>query len=152
MIAKRSTLKMKNFVKKRKDPADHDVSHESLTVNEADRDFRIPKQPPVVKYAQNTSVRQLIQKIENHPNRHALRRDLRQNQSFNPVQNQNKFEMWVTSNHVKCSRRNPKRSAQCIHQTGISVHSTARAGISFVKKEGPIKNSPIFRWTFSFNP
>ena len=36
-----------------------------------------------VKHAQSTSVRQWIQKIENHPDRHALQQDLRQNQSFN---------------------------------------------------------------------
>ena len=61
--------------------ADHDESHEPMMVNEADMDFRIPGS--VVKYAQRTSVRQLIQKIENHPDRHALQQDLRQNQSFN---------------------------------------------------------------------
>ena len=53
--------------------ADHDVSHESIMVNEADMDFRIPGLPhSVVKHAQSTSVRELIQKFENHPDRHAL--------------------------------------------------------------------------------
>ena len=57
---------------------DHDVSHESIMVNEADMDFRIPGLPhSVVKHAQSTSVRELIQKIENHPARHALQQDLR---------------------------------------------------------------------------
>ena len=52
-----------------------------MMVNEADIDFRIPGPPhSVVKHAQSTSVRELIQKIENHPNRHALQQDLRQNQ------------------------------------------------------------------------
>ena len=61
--------------------ADHDVSHESMMVNEADMDFRIPGLPhSFMKHAQSTSVRQLIQKIENHPDRHALQQDLRQNQ------------------------------------------------------------------------
>ena len=65
--------------------ADHDDIHESMMVNEADMDFRIPGLPhSVVKYAQSTSVRQLIQKIENLPDRHALQQDLRQNLSFNP--------------------------------------------------------------------
>ena len=65
--------------------ADHDENHESMMVNEADMDFQIPGLPhSVVKHAQSTSVRQLIQKIENHPDRHALQQDLRQNQSFNP--------------------------------------------------------------------
>ena len=64
---------------------DHDVSRESMMVNEAGMDFRIPGLPhSVVKYAQSTSVRKLIQKIENHPDRHALQQDLRQNQVKNP--------------------------------------------------------------------
>ena len=41
--------------------ADHDVSHESIMVNEADIDFRIPGLPhSVVKHAQSTSFRELI--------------------------------------------------------------------------------------------
>ena len=31
-----------------------------------------------MKHAQSTSARELVQKIENHPNRHALQQDLRQ--------------------------------------------------------------------------
>ena len=69
--------------------ADHDVSHEMM-VNEADMDFRIPGRPhSVVKHAQSTSVRQLIQKIDNHPDRHVLQQDLRQNHLIFSVQNQN---------------------------------------------------------------
>ena len=71
--------------------ADHDENHEPMMVNEADMNFRIPGLPlSVVKHAQSTSVRQLIQKIENHPDRHALRQDLRQNQSFNPFSPESK--------------------------------------------------------------
>ena len=59
----------------------HDENHEPMMVTEADMDFRIPGLPhSVVKYAQSTSARQLIQKIENHPDRHALQKDLQQNQ------------------------------------------------------------------------
>ena len=65
------------------------------------------------------------------------------------VQNQNKWFMKLgTSNCANYSTRNPQRSAQCVYHTGISVYSTARAGISCIKKEGPIKNSSIIRWTF----
>ena len=56
--------------------------------------------------------------------------------------------MLGTSNYVNWSRRNPKRSAQCVSHTGTLVYSTARAGISCIKKEGPIKNSSVIRWTF----
>ena len=51
----------------------HDENHEPMMVNEADMDFRIPGLPhSVVKHAQSTSVRELILKIENHPDRHPL--------------------------------------------------------------------------------
>ena len=40
---------------------DYDMSYESIMVNEADMDFRIPGLPrSVVKHAQSTSVRELI--------------------------------------------------------------------------------------------
>ena len=65
------------------------------------------------------------------------------------VQNQNKwFRMWVTSNYVNCSRRNPKRSAKRAYHTWIPVWSVARAGTSCVKEEGRIRNSSSTRWTF----
>ena len=51
-------------------------------LNKGNMDFRIPGLPHSVKHAQSTSVRELIQKIENHPDRHALQQDLRQNQAF----------------------------------------------------------------------
>ena len=46
-------------------------------INEEDIDFKIPRLPhSTVKQLHGASVRNLIQKIENHPNRHALQRDL----------------------------------------------------------------------------
>ena len=44
-----------------------DSSHEQTMLNEVNMDFRIPRLPhSVMKHAQSTSVRELIQKIENH--------------------------------------------------------------------------------------
>ena len=61
-------------------------------------DFKIPGLPhSTVKQLQSASVRELIQKIENHPNRHALQRDLQQSQSFNPFSQESKqmiHEVW----------------------------------------------------------
>ena len=61
-------------------------------INEEDIDFNIPGLPhSTVKQLHGASVRELIQKIENHPHRHALQRDLQESQSFNPsVENQKK--------------------------------------------------------------
>ena len=80
---------------------DLQVHHEAEALNidderlreriEADMDFKIPGLPhSIVKQLQSASVRQLIQKIENHPNRYALQQDLRQNQSFNPFSPESK--------------------------------------------------------------
>ena len=71
--------------------ADHDENHQSMMVNEEDIDFNIPGLPhSVVKHAQRTSVRELIRKIVNHPDRHVLQQDLRHNQSFNPFSPESK--------------------------------------------------------------
>ena len=88
---------------------DPEVYHEAETLNiddetlreriEEDMDFKIPGLPhSIVKHAQSTSVRQVIQKIENHPNRHALQQDLRQNQSFNPFSPESKQKIWDVGN------------------------------------------------------
>ena len=68
-----------------------DSSHEQTMLNQVNMDFRIPGLPhSVVKHAQSTSVRELVQKIKNHPNRHALQQDLRQNQAYNPFSPESK--------------------------------------------------------------
>ena len=51
---------------------DKDLIRERI---EEDMDFKIPGLPhSTVKQLQSASVREVIQKIENHPNRHALQR------------------------------------------------------------------------------
>ena len=84
-------------------------------LNEANMDFRIPGLPhSVVKHAQSTSVRELNQKIENHPDRHALQQDLRQNQAYNPLSPESKkmiqevgnielFELLETDPKTQCT-------------------------------------------------
>ena len=60
---------------------------EQSMLNEADIDFRIPGLPhSVVKQAENSRVRELVKKIENHPRRQSLQRDLQQKQCLQPVQ------------------------------------------------------------------
>ena len=84
-------------------------------LNEVNMDFRIPGLPhSVVKHAQSTSVRDLVQTIENHPNRHALQRDLQQNKAYNPfstttkqmiqdVGNVELFELFETDPKTQCT-------------------------------------------------
>ena len=61
-----------------------DANHASM-FNEVDIDFRIPGLPhSVVKQAENYRVRELVKKIQNHPYRQSLQRDLQQNKAYNP--------------------------------------------------------------------
>ena len=103
---------------------DPEVYHEAETLNidnetireriEADMDFKIPGLPhSVVKHAQSTSVRQLIQKIENHPNQHALQQDLRQNQSFNPFSPESKHMIRDVGNIELCELLETEPKTQC---------------------------------------
>ena len=92
MKAKRSNVGDKTPRERTVRPViDHDnVSHEQIMVNEVNMDSRIPGLPhSVVKHEQSTSVRELIQKIENHPDQHARQQDLRQNQAYNPFSKEN---------------------------------------------------------------
>ena len=94
---------------------DHDnSSHEKIMVNEADMDFRIPGLPhSVVKHAQSTSVRELIQKIENHPDRHAPQQDLRQNQAYNPFSPESKKMIQDVGNNELCELLETEPKTQC---------------------------------------
>ena len=92
-----------------------DSSHEQTMLNDLNMDFRIPGLPhSVVKHAQSTSFRELIQKIENHPDRHVFQQDLRQNQAYNPFSPESKkmiqevgnielFELLETEPKTQCT-------------------------------------------------
>ena len=55
-----------------------------------------------MKHLHGASVRKLIKKIENHPNRYALQRDLRQSQSFNPFSQEAKHMIHEVGNIELC--------------------------------------------------
>ena len=77
---------------------------------EEDMDFKIPGLPhSTVTQLHGASVRDLIQKIENHPNRHALQRDLQQSQSFYP------FNSWSWKHRIVWTTRYGTQSTvQCV--------------------------------------
>ena len=82
---------------------------------EADMDLRIPGLPhSIVKHAQKYQhLKKLIQKIENHPNRHALQQDLRQNQSLNPFSPESKQKILEVGNIELCELLETERKTQC---------------------------------------
>ena len=81
---------------------------------EADMDFKIPGLPhSTVKQLHSASVRELIQKIENHPHRHALQRDLQQSQSFNLFSPESKQMIHEVGNIELCELLDMEPKAQC---------------------------------------
>ena len=81
---------------------------------EEDMDFKIPGLPhSTVKQLQSASVRELIQKTENHPNRHALQRDLQQSQSFNPFSQESKQMIHEVGNIELCELLDTEPNTQC---------------------------------------
>ena len=83
-------------------------------INEEDIDINIPGLPhSTVKQLQSASVRELIQKIENHPHRHALHRDLQQSQSFNPFSQKSKQMIHEVVNIELCDLLDTEPKAQC---------------------------------------
>ena len=81
---------------------------------EEDMDFKIPGLPhSIVKQLQSANVRELIQKIENHPNRQALQRDLQQRQSFNPFSQESKQMIHEVGNIELCELLDTETKTQC---------------------------------------
>ena len=63
----------------------------STPFNEVDIDFSVSGLPhAVVKQAENSRVRELVKKIENHPHRQAFQADLQQNNAYNPFSEKSK--------------------------------------------------------------
>ena len=78
-------------------------------LNEVKIDFRIPGLPhSVAKQADNYRVRELVKKIENHPHRQSLQRDLQQNNAYKSKKmikdmgNVELFELFETEPNMQC--------------------------------------------------
>ena len=83
-------------------------------INEEGIDFNIPGLPhSTVKQLHGASVRELIQKIENHTHRHALQRDLQQSQPFNPFSQESKQMIHEVGNIELCELLETEPKAQC---------------------------------------
>ena len=86
----------------------------SSTFNEVDIDFRTSGLPhSVLKQAENSRVRELVKKIENHPHRQYLQAGLLQNNAYNPFSGKSKkmiqdmgsvelFELCETNLKTQC--------------------------------------------------
>ena len=117
-------------------------------INEENIDFNIPRLlHSAVKRLHSASVRELIQRIENHPQRPALQSDLQQHRAFNPFSKESKEIIHEVGNIELCELLiwNPKHSAKYACRTGTSASSTARA-VYFLRK-GTEENKKFIQYT-----
>ena len=83
-------------------------------INEEDIDFNIPGLPhSAVKQLHGANVQNLIQKIENHPHRHALQSDLQQHRQFNPCSKESQDMIREVGNTELCELLDVEPKAQC---------------------------------------
>ena len=83
-------------------------------IKEEDIDINIPGLPhSTVKQLHGASVRELIQKIENHPHRQDLQRDLEQSQQLNPSSEESKELIHEVGNIELCKLLHMEPKAQC---------------------------------------
>ena len=123
----------------------------SSTFNEVDIDFRVSGLPnSFVKHAENSRVRELVKKIENHPHRQDLQADLQPNNAYNPFSAKSKkmikdmgnvelFELCETNPKAQCKER-------LLHWNQGTVYCTCGHPLKKVK---PAEVSFNGHWIFS---
>ena len=83
-------------------------------INEENIDFNIPGLPhSAVKRSHGVNVQNLIQKIENHPQRQALQSDLQKHQQFNSFSKESKDMIRDVGNIELCELLDVEPKAQC---------------------------------------
>ena len=83
-------------------------------VNEENIGFNIPGVPnPTVKRSHGVNVQNLIQTIENHPQRHALQSDHQQHRQCNPFSKESRDVIKAAGNTELCELLDVEPKAQC---------------------------------------
>ena len=83
-------------------------------INKKNIDFNIPGLPhSAVKRSHGVNVQNLIQKIENHPQRQALQSDLQQHRQFNPFSKESQDVIKAAGNTELCELLDVEPKAQC---------------------------------------
>ena len=97
-----------------RDTASSNANKFNLATDEENIDFNIPGVPnSMVKRSHGVNVHNLIQKIENHPQRQALQSDLQQYQAFNPFSRESQDAIKAAGNTELCEIVDVEPKAQC---------------------------------------
>ena len=106
-----------------------DVNKFNLAIDDENIDFNISGVPnAMVKRSHNINFHNLIQQIENHPQREALQSDLQQHRAFNPFSKESKDAIMAAGNTELCEIINVEPQSQCraclTHRSTGIVHCT----------------------------
>ena len=86
----------------------------NLAIDDENIDFNISGVPnAMVKRSHGINVHNLIQQIENHPQRQALQSDLQQHQAFNPFSEESKDAIMAAGNTELCEIVDVEPKSQC---------------------------------------
>ena len=98
-----------------RDIASFNADNEFNRANDEDNiDFNIPGVPnSTVKRSHGVDVHNLIQKIENHPQRQALQSDLQQHRPFNPFSKESQDVIKAAGKSELCKILDVEPKAQC---------------------------------------
>ena len=91
-----------------------DADKFNLAIDDENIDFNISGVPnAMVKRWHSINVHNLIQQIENHPQRQALQDDLQQHHAFNPFSKESKDAIMVAGNTELCETVDVEPKSQC---------------------------------------
>ena len=91
-----------------------DVNKFNLAIDDENIDFNISGVPnAMVKRSHGINVHNLIQQIENHPQREALQSDLQQHCAFNPFSKESKDAIMAAGNTELCEIVDVEPKSQC---------------------------------------
>ena len=109
------TVKEQFVPEENRDIASFKVDNEfNRAIDEENIDFNIPGVPnSTVKRSHGVNVQNLIQKIENHPQRQALQSDLQQHRQFNPFSKESQDVIKAAGNTELCELLDVEPKAQC---------------------------------------
>ena len=111
-----STHTVEEFVpEENRDIASFNADNEfKRAIDEENIDFNIPGVPnSTVKRSHGVNVQNLIQKIENHPQRQALQSDLQQHREFNPFSKESQDVIKAAGNTELCELLDVEPKAHC---------------------------------------
>ena len=108
-------VKEQFVLEEHRDIASFNVDNEfNRAIDEENIDFNIPGVPnSTVKRSHGSNVQNLIQKIENHPQRKPLQSDLQQHRAFNPFSEESKDAIMAFGNTELCEIIDVEPKSQC---------------------------------------